>query len=76
MAESCSNTAPPTPPPQDTFSDNRPSNNEDALNNIAPEFREPASALPATDAIDDSDDNSLLSEVDEAQFTDFDTTTV
>ena len=71
MSESGSNA-----PPPDTFGDDRPSDNEDALDDTAPEFQEPASALPTTDAMDDSDDDSLLSEVDEAQFADFDATAV
>lgn len=63
-------------PRPDTFGDDRPSDNEDALNDMAPEFNEPESALPVTTNIDDSDDDSLLSEVDEAQFADFDATAV
>jgi transcription factor SPN1 len=63
-------------PPPDTFGDDRPSDNEDALNDTAPEFKDPDSALPVTTTMDDSDDDSLLSEVDEAQFADFDATAV
>ena len=63
-------------PPPDTFGDDRPSDNEDELNDTAPEFQEPTSALSVTNAMDDSDDDSLLSEVDEAQFADFDATAV
>src|SRR5271170_8029678 len=56
-------------PPADTFGDDRPSDNEDGLN-------EPDSTLPVATTMDDSDDDSLLSEVDEAQFADFDPTAV
>jgi transcription factor SPN1 len=63
-------------PPLRTFGDDRPSDIEDALNDTAPGFNEPDSALPATTTMDDSDDDSLLSEVDEAQFADFDATAV
>src|SRR5271169_4143658 len=63
-------------PPADTFGDDRPSDNEDGLNDTAPEFNEPDSTLPVTTTMDDSDDDSLLSEVDEAQFADFDATAV
>jgi hypothetical protein len=64
-------------PPPDTLGDDRPSDNDDALNDLAPEFNGPASALNVTTTtMDDSDDDSLLSEVDEAQFADFDATAV
>jgi transcription factor SPN1 len=63
-------------PPPDTFGDDRPSDNENALDDTAPESNEPASVLPVTTPMDDSDDDSLLSEVDEAQFADFDATAV
>lgn len=63
-------------PPPDTFGDDRPSDNEDGLNDTAPELNKPESALPVTTTMDDSDDDSLLSEVDEAQFADFDATAV
>src|SRR5436853_7587525 len=63
-------------PPQDTFGDDRPSENEDTLDDTSPEFQEPASALHVTTTMADSDDDSLLSEVDEAQFADFDATAV
>jgi transcription factor SPN1 len=63
-------------PPPDTLGDDRPSDNEDAPNDTAPEFNKPESALPVTTTMDDSDDDSLLSEVDEAQFADFDATAV
>ncbi len=67
----------PDEPPPDALGDDRPSDNEDALDDTANEFTEPASALPVIDAADDdSDDESLLSEVDEAQFADFDATAV
>jgi transcription factor SPN1 len=49
------------------------SDNEDSNSN---HFTEPLSALPAVDGADHSDDESLLSEVDEAQFADFDATAV
>src|SRR5437016_11533640 len=63
-------------PPIRPFGDDRRSDTEDALNDTAPEFNEPDTALPATTTMDDSDDDSLLSEVDEAQFADFDATAV
>jgi transcription factor SPN1 len=63
-------------PPPDALGDDRPSDNEDALDDTANEFAEPASARPTVDGADDSDDESLLSEVDEAQFADFDATAV
>ena len=63
-------------PPPDTLGDDRPSDNDGALDDTAPEFNEPTSALPVTTTMDDSDDDSLLSEVDEAQFADFDATAV
>ena len=53
-------------PPSDALGDDRPSDNEDALDDTSPQFN-----VGADDA-DDSDDESLLSEVDEAQFADFD----
>ena len=66
----------PEAPPPEATGDDRPSDNEDALDDLAEEFNEPASALPITTTMDDSDDDSLLSEVDEAQFADFDATAV
>ena len=63
-------------PPREALGDDRPSDNDDALDDTAPEFNEPVSALPVTTTLDDSDDESLLSEVDEAQFADFDATAV
>ncbi len=67
----------PDDPPPDALGDDRPSDNEDALDDTANEFNEPSSALPVVDGgDDDSDDESLLSEVDEAQFADFDATAV
>lgn len=58
-------------PPADAEGLDRPSDNEDQLNDLDNEFDDP----PRADA-DDSDDESLLSEVDEAQFADFDPTAV
>ena len=58
-------------PPPDALGDDRPSDNEDKLNDLDPAF----DAAPAP-AMDDSDDESLLSEVDEAQFADFDPSAV
>ena len=68
----------PDDPPPDALGDDRPSDNEDRLDDTANEFAEPASALSIVDGAgaDDSDDESLLSEVDEAQFADFDATAV
>jgi transcription factor SPN1 len=57
-------------PHPDAMGDDRPSDNEDKLNNLDPEFQTSKPAPPT--ALDDSDDESLLSEVDEAQFADFD----
>lgn len=62
------------PPPEAEGLD-RPSDNEDALDDTSREFDEPSNAL-AVEAGEDSDDESLLSEVDEAQFADFDPTAV
>lgn len=62
----------PDDPPPDALGDDRPSDNDDALDDTAAEFQEPDSALPVTTTLDDSDEDSLLSEVDEAQFADFD----
>ena len=61
-------------PPADAMGDDRPSDNEDKLNDLDDEFRDPQP--PATNGLDDSDDESLLSEVDEAQFADFDPSAV
>jgi len=61
-------------PPPGTLGGDRPSENEDALDDTANEFTEVP--VPAEDAEDESDDESLLSEVDEAQFADFDATAV
>lgn len=67
----------PDDPPPEALGDDRPSDNEDGLDDTANEFNDPPSALPVTEgASDDSDDESLLSEVDEAQFADFDATAV
>ena len=68
----------PDDPPPDVLGDDRPSDNEDALDDTANDFADPPSTRPAaSDAgADDSDDESLLSEVDEAQFADFDATAV
>ena len=61
-------------PPPDAMGDDRPSDNEDMLDDTAKEFQDPK---PASDPVaDDSDDESLLSEVDEAQFADFDPSAV
>ena len=55
-------------PPAEALGDDRPSDNEDALDDTAPVFNDPTST---NNLVDDSDDDSLLSEVDEAQFEDF-----
>lgn len=57
-------------PHPDAMGDDRPSHNEDKLNDLNDEFQDPQP--PAATGLDDSDDESLLSEVDEAQFADFD----
>lgn len=62
-------------PPPDAEGLDRPSENEDNLDDTAQEFgTEPPRKMNGED--DDSDDESLLSEVDEAQFDDFDPTSV
>lgn len=61
-------------PPADAEGLDRPSDNEDQLNDLDDEFDEPSREAPVN--ADDSDDESLLSEVDEAQFADFDPTAV
>ena len=63
-------------PPPEALGDDRPSDNEDALEETAREFQmsPPTATLDA--GLEDSDDESLLSEVDEAQFADFDATAV
>ena len=68
----------PDGPPPDALGDDRPSDNEDALDDIANEFAEPSPSLSVVGGAgpNDSDDESLLSEVDEAQFADFDATAV
>lgn len=66
----------PDDPPPKALGDDRPSDNDDHLDDTANEFAEPPSARPVLDGADDSDDESLLSEVDEAQFADFDATAV
>lgn len=66
----------PNDPPPEALGDDRPSDNEDALDDTSKEFAEPSPALPVLDGADESDDESLLSEVDEAQFADFDATAV
>lgn len=65
-------------PAPEALGDDRPLQNEDILGDTANESAEPPSARPVvSDAgADDSDDESLLSEVDEAQFADFDATAV
>jgi transcription factor SPN1 len=60
-------------PPPDVGGEDRPSENEDQLNDLDDDFGDPSSKQ-AADA--DSDDESLLSEVDEAQFADFDASAV
>ena len=62
-------------PPPDAEGLDRPSENEDHLDDTAQEFTDPPNALAANPA-EDSDDESLLSEVDEAQFADFDPSAV
>lgn len=59
------------PPPEAEGLD-RPSDNEDQLDDLNDNFADPQQ----TANVDDSDDESLLSEVDEAQFADFDPTAV
>ena len=61
-------------PPPDALGDDRPSDDEDKLNDLDPAFQDPAPPRPT--GMDDSDDESLLSEVDEAQFADFDPSAV
>ncbi|EXJ93821.1 hypothetical protein A1O1_02214 [Capronia coronata CBS 617.96] len=61
-------------PPPDAEGLDRPSENEDQLDDLNDEFQDPSKEVQP-DA-DDSDDESLLSEVDEAQFADFDPTAV
>ena len=64
------------PPPEAEGLD-RPSDNEDALDDTAKEFNDPPGTLPVLNTADvDSDDESLLSEVDEAQFANFDPSAV
>lgn len=62
----------PDMPPADAMGDDRPSDNDDQLNDVSPEFEDPEPAAAASD----DDDESLLSEVDEAQFADFDPSAV
>ena len=62
-------------PPLDAEGLDRPSDNDDQLDDTAEEFNDPPNSLPINPA-DDSDDESLLSEVDEAQFADFDPSAV
>jgi transcription factor SPN1 len=62
-------------PPLEAEGLDRPSDNDDALDNTAQEFNDP-SGTRSVNAEDDSDDESLLSEVDEAQFADFDPSAV
>lgn len=61
-------------PPADAMGDDRPSDNDDQLNDVSPEFQDPEPAVASND--DGDDDESLLSEVDEAQFADFDPSAV
>jgi transcription factor SPN1 len=60
-------------PPPDVGGEDRPSENEDQINDLDDDFAHPSSKHAADD---DSDDESLLSEVDEAQFADFDASAV
>ena len=64
-------------PPPDVGGDDRPSENEDHLDDLDDNFDEPNRQGDA-DPVDgaESDDESLLSEVDEAQFADFDASAV
>ena len=62
-------------PPADAEGLDRPDENEDALDDTAQEFNDP-DTTNGNQQDDDSDDESLLSEVDEAQFADFDPTAV
>lgn len=62
-------------PPADAEGLDRPSENEDQLDDLNDEFNDPSKPAAEPNA-DDSDDESLLSEVDEAQFADFDPTAV
>jgi transcription factor SPN1 len=57
-------------PPADAEGLDRPSENEDGIDDLNDQMQDPEN--PA----DDSDDDSLLSEVDEAQFADFDAAAV
>jgi transcription factor SPN1 len=63
------------PPPEAEGLD-RPSDNGDALDDNAKEFNDPPGALQRHTEDIDSDDESLLSEVDEAQFANFDPSAV
>ncbi|KAK5202875.1 Transcription factor iws1 [Exophiala xenobiotica] len=63
-------------PPSDAEGLDRPSENEAQLDDLHDEFDEPSRVEAADPAGPDSDDESLLSEVDEAQFADFDPTAV
>ncbi|KAJ4508643.1 Transcription factor iws1 [Exophiala dermatitidis] len=64
-------------PPADAEGLDRPSENEDQLDDLNDEFNDPSKpAQEQANNADDSDDESLLSEVDEAQFADFDPTNV
>ncbi|KIW79796.1 hypothetical protein Z517_06411 [Fonsecaea pedrosoi CBS 271.37] len=62
-------------PPPDAEGLDRPDEHEDELDDLHDEFQDPQPEHDADtrpNAADDSDDESLLSEVDEAQFADFD----
>lgn len=63
-------------PPPEALADDRLGDNEDGLDDTPNEAAEPSTTLPTADDADESDDESLLSEVDEAQFADFDATAV
>lgn len=63
-------------PPPDVGGDDRPSETEDQIDDLDDRFDEPKTNGGAEDDGGDSDDESLLSEVDEAQFADFDASAV
>lgn len=63
-------------PPPDAEGLDRPSENEDNLDDTAKEFGNSPPDQIGDNVDNDSDDESLLSEVDEAQFDDFDPTSV
>ncbi|RMZ80456.1 hypothetical protein DV737_g2977, partial [Chaetothyriales sp. CBS 132003] len=63
-------------PPPDATGDDGPEDGEDALDETHDNFQDRQSADNAVADDNDSDDESLLSEVDEAQFADFDPSAV